>query len=348
MRTWFIIAAVLGATFAFAACGDDDDEGGDDPQPTQASSTEAAGGERMKVVTSVAPITSLAENIVGDAADVEGIVPEGVSSHEYEPPPSIAQLIAEADIIFVNGLQLEEPTFEVAGANKRDEVEVVNLGDMTITEDEWKYDFSFPESEGYPNPHLWPNPGHADKYAEIIHEKMVALDPANKETYDRNYTELNRRLDLLHEQMLIATATVPEENRKLITYHDSWAYWAPVYGFTVIGAVQPSDFSEPSAQEIADLIDQVRAENVPAVFGSEVYPSDVLEQIAEEGGAEFIDQLRDDDLPGEPGSDRHTYIGLMVQNMEIMLPALGGNADAMAEVPTGLVFEETSSAEYPQ
>jgi ABC-type Zn uptake system ZnuABC Zn-binding protein ZnuA len=199
-----------------------------------------------------------------------------------------------------------------------------------------------------PNPHLWPNPQHADKYAEIIHEKMVALDPANKETYDRNYEELNRRLDMLHEQMLIAAATVPEANRKLITYHDSWAYWAPVYGFTVIGAVQPSDFSEPSAQEVADLIDQVREENVPAVFGSEVYPSDVLEQIASEGGAEFIDDLRDDDLPGAPGDERHTYIGLMVQNMEIMLPALGGNADAMATVPTDLVFEDESSADYPQ
>jgi ABC-type Zn uptake system ZnuABC Zn-binding protein ZnuA len=141
---------------------------------------------------------------------------------------------------------------------------------------------------------------------------------------------------------------VPEANRKLVTYHDSWAYWAPVYGFTVIGAVQPSDFSEPSPREIAGIIDQIRAVGVPAIFGSEVYPSDVLEQIADETGAEFVDDLRDDDLPGDPGGDRHTYIGLMVQNMEIMLPALGGNADAMAEVATSLVFEGESTADYPQ
>ena len=142
---------------------------------------------------------------------------------------------------------------------------------------------------------------------------------------------------------------MPEENRKLVTYHDSWAYWAPVYGFTVIGAVQPSDFAEPSAQEIADLIDQMNEEKVPAIFGSEVYPSDVLEQIADETGAEYVDDLRDDDLPGEPGDDRHSYIGLMVQNMEIMLPALGGNADAMADVADGSrVRRATSPAEYPQ
>jgi len=345
-RTLLLTAAALIAGAAiFSAC---DDGGGDNDNTPSSQSTASSDGDRIKIVTSVAPITSLAENIAGTAADVEGIVPEGVSSHEYEPPPSIASLIGEADIIFVNGLRLEEPTFEVAGANKRDDVEVVNLGDLTITEADWKFDFSFPESEGNPNPHLWPNPPYASAYAKIIHEKMVELDPANKATYDTNYAELDRRLTSLHDAMLIATKTVPEANRKLITYHDSYAYWAPTYGYDVIGAVQPSDFAEPSAKEIADLIDQVRAENIPAVFGSEVYPSDVLQQIADEAGTEFVDDLRDDDLPGAPGDERHTYIGLMVQNMEIMLPALGGNADAMADIPTDLVFDGQSTAEYPQ
>jgi ABC-type Zn uptake system ZnuABC Zn-binding protein ZnuA len=336
---------MVAALAIFAACGGDDDG---NASPTNVPGTQPAGETRMKIVTSVAPITSLAENIVGTAADVEGIVPEGVSSHEYEPPPSTAKLISQADIIFVNGLQLEEPTFEVAGAHKRAETEVVNLGDMTIDQTEWKFDFSFPQSEGHPNPHLWPNVPYAIKYAQIIHDKMVALDPANKATYDANYTELDKRLNQLHQAMLTATKTVPEENRKLITYHDSFAYWAPTYGFTVIGAVQPSDFSEPSPREVADLIDQVKEEKVPAIFGSEVYPSDVLAQIADETGAEFVDKLRDDDLPGDPGDDGHSYIGLMVQDMEIMLPALGGNADAMEGVPTDLVFSGESPAKYPQ
>jgi ABC-type Zn uptake system ZnuABC Zn-binding protein ZnuA len=351
-RPLIALGAVLATiSLVFAACGDDDDDNGS-TAPT-AATTSAAGetpgtSTRLKVVTTVAPITSLAENIIGNAADIEGIVPEGVSSHEYEPPPSVAALLAEADVIFVNGLALEEPTFQLAEANKKPTTEVVRLGDGTISEDDWQFDFSFPESEGNPNPHLWPNVQHSQKYAQLIHAKMVELDPANKETYDANFAELDRRLDLLHEAMLTATATVPEANRKLITYHDSWAYWAPVYGFTVIGAVQPSDFSEPSPQEIARIIDQIREENIPAIFGSEVYPSSVLQTIADETGAEYVDDLRDDDLPGKPGDDRHTYIGLMVQNMEIMLVSLGGNADAMADVPTDRVFAGESSAVYPQ
>jgi ABC-type Zn uptake system ZnuABC Zn-binding protein ZnuA len=181
-----------------------------------------------------------------------------------------------------------------------------------------------------------------------MHEKIVELDAANRSTYDTNFEELKRRLEALDDAIAEAAQTVPPENRKLLTYHDSWAYWADTYGFTVVGAVQPSDFTEPSSQDIIDLIEQVRDEDVPAVFGSEVFPSDALETIAAESGADYIDELRDDDLPGEPGDDRHSYIGLMLTNMEIMLPALGGNTHALEGIDGGLVFAGESSADYPQ
>ena len=343
MRRGPVIALSVTLSIALAAaCGGDD---GSDPEP---ASTPGAGGDALKIVTTVAPITSLAENIAGTSAKVIGVVPEGTNSHTFEPPPSTAATLAEADVIFVNGLSLEEPTIELAQANKRDGTEIVKLGEMTVTEDDWKFDFSFPESEGDPNPHLWPNVPYALRYAEIIHERLVALDPDNAATYGANFAELRARLEALDDAIAEAAATVPPSNRKLLTYHDSWAYWAETYGFTVIGAVQPSDFSEPSPAEVADLIDQVNEEQVPAIFGSEVFPSDTLETIAAETDAEYVDDLRDDDLPGEPGDDGHSYVGLMVTNMEIMLPALGGNTDALAGVDRGLVFEGQSPAEYPQ
>jgi ABC-type Zn uptake system ZnuABC Zn-binding protein ZnuA len=144
-----------------------------------------------------------------------------------------------------------------------------------------------------------------------------------------NYQDLLNRLD---QGIMAATATIPEQNRKLLTYHDSYAYFAPRYGLTVIGAAQPSDFSEPSAKDVAQLIDQIKKEHVPAVFGSEVFPSAVLEQIAKEAGAQYIDQLRDDDPPGKPGDPEHTYVGMMLKNMQLMIPALGGNVDALAGI----------------
>ena len=126
-----------------------------------------------------------------------------------------------------------------------------------------------------------------------------------------------------------AAATVPPERRLLLTYHDSFPYFAPRYGFTVIGAVQPSDFSEPSPREVAALVRQIREAGVPAVFGSEVFPSETLETIAREAGAVQVATLRDDDLPGEPGDAENTYLAMMTANARAIVTALGGDASAL-------------------
>ena len=116
----------------------------------------------MKVVTTVSPITSIVENIGGLRIQLEGVVPEGVNSHTFEPIPSMAKLMAQADLIIINGLFLEEPTLAMAESNKRAETVILSLGDQAVTPDEWQFDFTFPESAGQPNPHLWPDPnlGH--------------------------------------------------------------------------------------------------------------------------------------------------------------------------------------------
>ncbi len=329
----FLILPLV-AAFA-AACGGDDGGGG-----------EVSG--KLRVVTTVSPITSIAENIGGDRIELEGIIPEGMNSHTYEPPPSVARTLATADLIVLNGLSLEEPTLELAEANKKEGAVILLLGDNAITREQWKFDFSFPESEGKPNPHLWPDPMLALRYAELIHDQLVSLDPENADYYDENLAKFRERIEDLDRRIREAIATIPPEHRKLLTYHDSWAYFAERYGMQVIGAVQPSDFSEPSAREVASLIDQIRREGVPAVFGSEVFPSDVLETIAREAGAQFIDKLRDDDLPGAPGDPDHSYLGLMVENMRTMIPALGGDASAFDGFDTGPVFSGKSTAKYPQ
>lgn len=283
---------------------------------------------RPRVVTTVSPITNIVQNIAGTRAEVTGIVPEGTNSHTFEPAPSDAAAMAEADIVFMNGLHLEEPTRELADANVADGVEIVELGDRTITPDEYIFDFSFPEEAGDPNPHLWTNPPYADRYAEIVKDELSELDPANARFYGANYEALSDRIDELSALARDVTVTVPPENRKLLTYHDSFPYFAREFGWEVIGAIQPSDFSEPTAQEVASLIDQIRAEQVPAIFGSEVFASPVLEQIAAETGATYIDDLRDDDLPGENGDADHSYLGLMLFDFRAFMGALGGDVTA--------------------
>jgi manganese/iron transport system substrate-binding protein len=288
------------------------------------------GPDKLDVATTVAPISSIARNIGGDRIRLRGIVPDATNSHTFEPAPSDAQTLANADLIIVNGLHLEQPTLDLAAASKRADAAIHQLADGTITKDQWLFDFSFPESAGDPNPHLWMDPQYAIRYAELMRDWFSQADPPNAATYAANFSAYKARVDELDLLIRKGVASVPAGDRKLLTYHDSWAYWAREYGFTVIGAVQASDFSDPSPQEVARLIEQIRAEKVPAVFGSEVFPSPVLEQIARESGATFVDKLRDDEPPGASGSPDHTYLGMMKSDMQVIVGSLGGDPSIFA------------------
>jgi ABC-type Zn uptake system ZnuABC Zn-binding protein ZnuA len=300
-------------------------------------SAAAPADSRLKVVTSVAPITNIVRNIGGERIQLTGIVPEGVNSHTFELAPSDAVVVEEADLVIINGLHLETDFERVVEASGRPDLQLLKLADNTVTREQWVFDFSFPEG-GDPNPHLWLNAAHAMKYAQLVRDKLIEMDPENTSYYSSNADRYLALLQKLDRGIMQSVQTIPEGSRKLVTYHDSWAYFAPRYGMTVIGAVQPSDFGEPTPQEVARIIDQIRAEKVPAIFASEVFPSKVVDQIAKEARVQIVETLRDDDLPGEPGSSENTYVGMMLSNMRAMITALGGNADALAGIDPGNTY----------
>lgn len=306
------VLLLLGVT----ACGSDGEEADDG----------------LKVVTTVAPVTDIVRQVAGPEVEVVGIVPGGADSHTFEPGPSVVRELADARLFVANGLFLEEPSLQLADANLPTEGEIVLLADRVVGEDEWVFDFSFPEEEGLPNPHLWTSPPMATEYAQVVADELGRVDPDGAEDYQQRYRAYAAELETLDEAITTAVDTIPEGNRKLLTYHDSFPYFAPRYGFEVIGAIQPADFSEPSARELGDLVDQVRSAGVPAVFGSEVFPSDALAQIAAETDAEYVEDLRDDELPGAAGDPEHSYIGMMVFNVRTMVDALGGDPSALDSV----------------
>jgi ABC-type Zn uptake system ZnuABC Zn-binding protein ZnuA len=308
---------------------------------------EVVQGRPLNIATTVAPITSIIANIAGGTStSITGIVPEGTNSHTFEPKPSDAASLESADVIFINGLVLEEPTKDLAIANLKESANICELGTETLPESEYIYDFSFPKEGGKPNPHLWTNPPMAKQYAQVARDLLVRRDPVNAAIYEKNFVAFAVKIDALDQAIEIATATIPEDQRKLLTYHDAYAYFAKNYGYTVVGAIQPSSFDEPTPKEIAALILQVKELGVKAIFGSEVFPSPVLEQIGLESDVRYVDVLRDDDLIGKPGDKEHSWLGLMRFNFVTIVEALGGDASALKLIDVQDVVKD--SAKYSQ
>ena len=340
IRKSIVVIAIVGLV---ASCGETTENG----VPAVGCDLGATVAGVLNIATTVAPITSIVANIAGGTNTVIlGIVPEGTNSHTFEPKPSDARTLETADIVFINGLVLEEPTKDLALANLKDGAYICELGTEILPESDYIYDFSFPKEGGKPNPHLWTNPPMAKQYAQVVHDVLVRRDPANAATYESNLAAFVAKVDALDAAMVTATATVPETQRKLLTYHDAYAYFAVHYGYTVIGAIQPSSFDEPTPKEIANLITQVRESGVKAVFGSEVFPSPIMEQIGAETGVRYVDVLRDDDLIGEPGDAEHSWLGLMRFNYVTMVEALGGDASALKTLDVSDVMKDTAT--YPQ
>ncbi|MGI0000154.1 MAG: metal ABC transporter substrate-binding protein, partial [Nitrososphaeraceae archaeon] len=288
----------------------------------------------LNVITSVSPITNIVKNIAGDKISLTGLVPEGVNSHTFEPVPSDIIKLSNTDLVIINGLFLEDNMEKVVNESLKNkpDIQLLKLADSTINSTGWIFDFSFPKEQGHPNPHLWLNPVNAMKFANLTKDKLIEMDPNNTAYYTENTEKYIALLKQLDEGIKTAAQSVPPENRKLLTYHDSWAYFAPRYNMTVIGAVQPSDFSEPSPLDIAKLIDQIKVEKIPAIFASEVFSNRITDQIAKEAGVDIVQTLRDDTLPDNLTSPNHTYVGMMLDNMEHMIIPLGGNTSSLTDI----------------
>ena len=334
-RHWPLPITVAAVSLLLSACGG---------HPA-AVAQRADGGAVLHVVTTVAPITSIVSQVGGNRIVLNGVVPEGTNSHTYDPPPQVSKVLARADVVFINGLKLEDPTAELASRNAKPGSEIVALGTASLPESAYIYDFSFPKKDGKPNPHLWTDPLFAIKYADETAATLTRKDPAGKAYYETNRVAFVAKATALSQALRADTATIAGP-KELLTYHDAYAYFGRDYGYKILGAVQPSNFEDPTPKEIARLIDQVRAEKVPVIFGSEVFPSKVLKQIGQETGARYEDTLRDDDLPGKPGEKEHSWLGLMRYDYRTMVKGLGGTTAHLDALDTSNAVPD--QADYPQ
>jgi len=264
----------------------------------------------MKVVTTTTVFADIAQNIGGNRIAAKSIVPPGVGPEDYEPKPDDAKLLADAGLIISNGVGLDNFLDKLLTSAGGEHARLV-LGDgiPTITVD------------GEPNPHFWLDPTLVKQYyLPAIVAKLSALDPGGAATYAANAAAYGTALDTLDTELQAKIATIPTENRKLVTFHDAFPYFAKHYGFELIGVILANVGQDPSAADLAALVTKVKAAHVKAVFSEAQFSPKLAQALAQEAGiTQVVTNLYNDALGPAPAD---TYLGLMRWNVDQIVTAL--------------------------
>lgn len=289
------------------------------------SAVSLAEGERLRVVATTSIVYDVVANVGGELIDLTMLIPLGTDPHGFEPRPQDVAAISEAHVIFANGMGLEEfldPLLESAGA-AGSVVHVSHGVDFLETEDEEEEHQADEHDHAGTDPHTWMNPNNVKVWVQNIETALSALDPDNTVQYQFNAADYTEKLQVLDEWIRQRVADIPETDRRLVTDHLIFAYLADAYGFEQVGAVIPgySSLAEPSAQELAELVDAIQEFEVKAILvGGTVNPN-LSQSIAQDTGAELIFVYTGS--LSEPGAGAETYLDYMRFNVNAIVQALG-------------------------
>lgn len=271
-----------------------------------------------RVVTSTSVFADLVRQVGGDRlAGVQSVVPAGVDVEDYDPKPGDLQAVSQANLLVMNGLALDRWVPKLVQSANPNVTRLVLSDGLPVLGVGTSQDEDIAQNG---NPHFWLDPQYAKVYVQKIHDQLVALDPGGAATYDTNTSAYLAQLDALDQWIQQQVATIPPENRKLVTFHEAYPYFAARYGFQLIGVITPSPGQEPSAGELAHLIQTVKAAQVKAVFSEAQFSPRLSQALAQEAGVQqVVSDLYSDSL-GDPPAD--SYIGMMTYNVQRMVQAL--------------------------
>ncbi|MEL6317190.1 MAG: zinc ABC transporter substrate-binding protein [Pseudomonadota bacterium] len=268
--------------------------------------------EKLKVVASFSILGDMVEQVAGDMATVETIVGPDADAHIYAPSVADARAVAEADLIFVNGLGFEtwsDTLIENAGATAPVLVATQGVDPLLV--------------EGDVDPHAWNALTNGLIYVANIADGLAAADPANAAAYRANAAAYSADLKALHEDAVATFAALPSDRRTVVTAHDAFGYLANAYGLEFLAPVGIDTEAEPSAKELAELIAQLKERKVAALFVENITSPALVNQISEETGLKIGGRLFSDAL-SERGGPATSYVAMFRHNLETIQTALSG------------------------
>jgi ABC-type Zn uptake system ZnuABC Zn-binding protein ZnuA len=287
-------------------------------------SSESATGGKLKVVASTTQIGDFVSQVGGDVVDASQILQPNSDPHDYEPRPEDVQAISGANLVFVNGDNLDswmDNIVSQAGGSPT----VVDLSEGVP--ERLPGESSGAEASKY-DPHWWHDPRNAEAAVTEIRDALDKADPDHEDQYDKNADAYVGKIEQLDKSIQACMDQVPEDQRKLVTDHDAFNYFADHYGIKVVGAIIPSQSTEaqPSASETADLILLIKSENVKAIFPESSINPNLAQTIARETGASSGYTLYGDSL-GPQGSDADTYLKMEAANADQMVRGFTGGQE---------------------
>ena len=273
--------------------------------------------QKLKVVATFSILADFVRNVGGDRVAVTALVGPNGDAHVYQPTPADAKMLADAKVVFANGLGFEGWINRLVKASGSKAPMIVAAKDVKPR----KAEDTHGHSHGDADPHAWQSVANAKLYVASIRDGLAAADPAGKDAYAANAAAYLAKLDALDAEVKAEIAKIPADRRKIITTHDAFGYFAAAYGVAFIAPQGVSTESEVSAKDVARIITQIRKQKIPAVFLENVTDDRLLKRIGAESGARIGGTLYSDALTDEKGP-APTYIDMMRHNVRQLATAL--------------------------
>lgn len=277
-----------------------------------------AGSSKIKVVAAESFLADMVQNVAGDRAQVSSLVPIGVDPHAFEMTPKDIAELSEADVIVLNGMGLESWLDKTLTANTAAKVTITACAGLNP-----RTPGGAEPADEEQDPHFWMDPNEGMEYVRNIRDGLIAADPAGSEIYTANAEAYLTKLTELDRWIREQVQEIPVEKRLLVTNHETLGYYADRYGFTIIGTIIPgiSTDATPNARQMADLIDQIRAVQAPAIFLEAGVNPDLANQIAQETGAKVVTDLYTHSITSADGP-APTYVEMLKYDTEQIVSAL--------------------------
>lgn len=278
-------------------------------------------GEKLQVVATYSIVYDIVKNVGGDLVDVHSLAPIGSDPHQYDPLPADVALTTDADVVFYNGLNLEEGNawftklMETAGKAGED------APVFRVSEGVEPMLLSSKDHLGEEDPHAWLDVRNGIKYVENVRKSLKKIDPENADSYDENADAYITELKALHEEIVEKMNKIPEERRILVTSEGAFKYFSKAYDFNAAYIWEINSHHEGTPEQLTTIIATINEEKVQALFLETSIDPRSMEMVSRETNVPIKGKIFTDSL-GKPGDDGDTYVKMLRWNADMIYSGL--------------------------